>query len=125
MRHGDQWLVAGNHLIMRDARNYVVSLYRKKQLNMNKKLTAFFALIIILAFIGYMIYDASTGSGKNEESGISPDTKYDESWAIDRTYSVTGGELSSVAVSPSGIIYLGGNSYVKAVDNDLNSLMGY
>jgi hypothetical protein len=89
---------------------------------MNKKLTAFFALIIILAFIGYMIYDASTSSGKNEESVISPDTIYEESWTVDRTYNVSDGELSSVAVSPEGIIYLGGDSYVKAVDNDLNAL---
>lgn len=88
---------------------------------MNKKLTALFALIIILAFIGYMIYDAST-SGKNKESIISPDTIYEESWSVDRTYQVSDGELSSVAVSPDGMIFLGGNSFVKAVGNDLKEL---
>ena len=88
---------------------------------MNKKLTALFALIIILAFIGYMIYDAST-SGKNKESIIPPDTIYEESWSVDRTYQVSDGELSSVAVSPDGVIFLGGNSFVKAVANDLKEL---
>jgi hypothetical protein len=86
---------------------------------MNKKLTAFSALIIILAFIGYMIYDASTSSGNNEESVTSSDTIYEESWAVDRTYNVSDGELSSVAASHNGIIYLGGDSFVKAVNNDL------
>ena len=89
---------------------------------MNKKLTGFLALIIILAFIGYMIYDASTNSGKNEESVISSDTIYEESWAVDRTYNVSDGRLSSVAVSPGGIIYLGGDSFVKAVNNDLSEI---
>ncbi|TFG43522.1 MAG: hypothetical protein E4H43_01610 [Bacteroidia bacterium] len=89
---------------------------------MSKKLTALFALIIILAFIGYIIYDASTGSGKSDDLGIIPDTIYDESWSVDRTYHVSEGELSSVAVSPDGIIYLGGDSFVKAVNNDLNDI---
>ncbi len=89
---------------------------------MNKKLTAFFALIIILAFIGYMIYDASTSSGQNEESAISPDTIYEENWSVDRTYNISDGELSSVAVSPDGMIFLGGDSFVKAVGNDLKDL---
>jgi hypothetical protein len=89
---------------------------------MNKKLTAFLALIIILAFIGYIIYDASTGSDKSDVSGIVPDTVYDESWSVDRTYHVSDGELSSVAVSADGMIYLGGDSFVKAVNNDLNDL---
>jgi hypothetical protein len=87
---------------------------------MNKKLTAFLALIIILAFIGYIIYDASTGSDKSDNSGIVPDTVYDESWSVDRTYHVSDGELYSVAVSPDGMIYLGGDSFVKAVNNDLS-----
>jgi outer membrane protein assembly factor BamB len=89
---------------------------------MNKKLTALFALLIILVFIGYIIYDASTGSGKPDNSGILPDTVYDESWSVDRTYNVSEGKLSSVAVAPDGKIFLGGDSFVKAVNNDLNDL---
>lgn len=89
---------------------------------MNKKLTALFALIIILAFIGYIIYDASTGSGKSDDSGILPDTVYDESWSVDRIYNVSEGKLTSVAVAPDGKIFLGGDSFVKAVNNDLNDL---
>lgn len=89
---------------------------------MNKKLTALFALLIILAFIGYIIYDASTGSGKSDDSGILPDTVYDENWFVDRTYNVSEGKLTSVAVAPDGKIFLGGDSFVKAVNYDLNDL---
>ncbi len=89
---------------------------------MNKKLTALFSLIIILAFIGYIIYDASTRSGKSDEEVISPDTIYEDSWTMFRIYHVSEGVLSSVAVSPDGIIYLGGDSFVKAFNNDLKDL---
>lgn len=89
---------------------------------MNKKLTALLALVIILAFIGYIIYDASTGSDKQEDSGILPDTVYEENWSVDRTCIVSEGKLSSVAVAPDGNIFLGGDSFVKAVDNNLNDL---
>ena len=89
---------------------------------MNKKLVTLFSLIIILAFIGYIIYDASTRSGKSDEAEISSDTTYEESWTIDRIYNVSEGVLSSVAVSPDGKIYLGGDSFVKAVSYDLDDL---
>jgi hypothetical protein len=86
---------------------------------MNKKLTALFALIIILAFIGYIIYDASTGTGKSEDSVIVPDTTYYDSWSVNRTYHIPEGRLSSVAVSPDGMIFIGGDSFIKAVNYDL------
>jgi hypothetical protein len=89
---------------------------------MNKKLTALLALVIILAFIGYIIYDASTGSDKQDNSGILPDTVYEENWSVNRTYPVSEGKLSSVAVALNGKIILGGDSFVKAVDNNLNDL---
>lgn len=89
---------------------------------MNKKLTAIFSLVIILAFIGYIIYDASTGSGISDTPAILSDTTYEESWRVDRTYHVSEGALSSVSVSPDGMIFLGGDSFVKAITNDLNEL---
>jgi hypothetical protein len=89
---------------------------------MNKKLTALFSLVIILAFIGYIIFDASTRSGKSDKEVISPDTIYEDSWTMFSIYHVSEGVLSSVAVSPAGIIYLGGDSFVKALNNDLKDL---
>jgi len=89
---------------------------------MNKKLLAMFSLIIILAFMGYIIYDASTGSGKSDIPAISSDTTYEDRWSVERTYHVSEAALSSVTVSPDGMIFLGGDSFVKALTNDLNEL---
>ena len=89
---------------------------------MNKKLTALFSLIIILAFIGYIIFDATKDADKKDASLTVKDTLYNDSWTIDRTFHVTEGELTSVAASPDGIIYLGGDSFVKSINADLSDL---
>src|SRR4030043_910411 len=98
---------------------YAMSLYRKKQLIMNKKLTALFSLVIILAFIGYIIFDATKDSEKKDSAETSKDTVYNDSWTLFREMQITGGDLSSVAVSEDGIIFLGGDSFVKSLNSDL------
>ena len=48
---------------------------------MNKKLTAFFSLIIILAFIGYIIYDAINRALNNRMHAVTvQETVYNDSW---------------------------------------------
>lgn len=96
-----------------------MSLYRKKQLIMNKKLTALFSLVIILAFIGYIIFDATKDTEKKDSAETSKDTVYNDSWTLFREMQITGGDLSSVAVSEDGIIFLGGDSFVKSLNSDL------
>ena len=46
---------------------------------MNKKLTALLSLVIILAFIGYIIFDATKESGKKVAEVTSGDTVYTDS----------------------------------------------
>ena len=89
---------------------------------MNKKLTALFALIIILAFIGYMIYDASSGPKKATVTDEQPDTVIADSWVIDNTYKVTFGELTAVTASPGGLIFIGGDTFIGSLDSSLNAL---
>jgi hypothetical protein len=86
---------------------------------MNKKLTAFFSLLLILAFIGYIIYDATTSKGESDKSATASDTSYTDSWEIYSTCKVTQGKLTSVAVSAEGKIYNGGDSFVKSLNPDL------
>lgn len=83
---------------------------------MNKKLSAIFALTIILAFMGYIIYDATSGSDREPVSETSRDTTYTDNWKITRTISVDEGRLSSVAVSDNGMICLAGDTFIKAID---------
>jgi hypothetical protein len=89
---------------------------------MNKKLTALFALIIILAFIGYMIYDASSGPKKADVTDEQPDTVIADSWMIDTAYKVTSGELTSVTASFDGVIFLGGDTFIESLDSSLHNL---
>jgi hypothetical protein len=86
---------------------------------MNKKLTALFSLVIILAFIGYIIFDATKDTEKKDSAETSKDTVYNDSWTLFREMQITGGDLSSVAVSEDGIIFLGGDSFVKSLNSDL------
>jgi WD40 repeat protein len=87
---------------------------------MNKKLTAAFSLVIILAFIGYIIYDATRDPDRPDESQIVQDTVYSDSWSIHRTYHVTDGGLTSVTSSADGSIFIGGDSFVQFITANLN-----
>jgi hypothetical protein len=89
---------------------------------MNKKLTALFSLIIIMAFIGYIIFDATKDSNKKDASTTVKDTLYYDSWTVDGTFHVTDGKLASVTASPEGIIYLGGDSFLKSINADLSDI---
>jgi hypothetical protein len=87
---------------------------------MNKKLVAFFSLIIILAFIGYIIYDATNDSGNNEKRAqTAQDTVYNDNWTIYARYKVQEGELTSVAVTSDGRVVLAGDSFVLSLEPDL------
>lgn len=85
---------------------------------MNKKLTAILSLAIILAFMGYIIFD-STRSPGNESPSLKPaEPVPDDMWMVERTYDAGQGELSAVAVSASGDVYIGGSMGVKALSGD-------
>ena len=85
---------------------------------MNKKVFATVSLLIILAFIGYIIYDTATsnsGTTTTEESNgeFSPP----DQWAIYRELAVFDGPLLSVAVSVNDNVYLGGESYENSISS--------
>ena len=89
---------------------------------MGKKPAAIFSLIIILAFMAYMIYDAARGSGGTEKPAATTTEEYEADWSIERTYSLPAGSLTSVAVSENGMIFLGGDAFVSALDQNLGLL---
>ena len=89
---------------------------------MNKKLTALLSLVIILAFIGYIIFDATKDPDKMDSGVSSVDTLYNDNWTLFRELQVTGGNLTSVAVSENGNVFLGGDSFVKSLDPGLAEL---
>jgi hypothetical protein len=87
---------------------------------MNKKVVTIFSVVIILAFIGYMIYDSVKPAGSDITTGIKiEDESLPDVWEISNEFSVEEGALKAVTVSPEGNIYLGGDSFVSGFDKDL------
>ena len=99
-----------------------MSFYWKKQLNMKKKIYAIISLIIILTFIGYIIYDSiSSVKIENPEKESGNTTGPSDQWRIEKEFQSTDGQLLSVAVSENGTIYLGGDSFLACYDESLSS----
>lgn len=89
---------------------------------MGNKTASVFSLIIILAFMGYIIYDATRGSAKSEKEEVKSYQNYEADWEVGETYSVSEGSLSSVAVAENGKVFIGGDSFVKALNEDFTEL---
>lgn len=90
---------------------------------MNKKVAAFFSVLILLVFIAYIIFDSAKPEGflKNKESTVVKDTLSD-AWKVSTEFKVKEGSLKAVSVSSDGKIYLGGDSFVSCYDKGLNLL---
>ena len=90
---------------------------------MKKKLAAFFSVLVILVFIGYIIIDSvlPEGFGRKEDKTVVRDS-YPDLWKISRELKVEQGSLKAVTVSNNGNIYLGGDSFISCYDNDFNLL---
>jgi hypothetical protein len=86
---------------------------------MNKKFTMFFSVLIILAFIGYIIFDTARPEGfTNNSTPAKESNSIPDAWKVSGEITVKEGPLTSVTVSPEGIIYLGGDSYVSCYSKD-------
>jgi hypothetical protein len=87
---------------------------------MNKKITALFSVLIILVFIGYMIYDTFQSEGSDNSPTAVEDAIYpDGNWKITDDLKITEGELKAVTVKHDGTIFVGGNSFITCYDNNL------
>ena len=87
---------------------------------MNKRIATIFSVLIIVIFIAYIVFDTSRPerSENQEEKSTLPDS-IPENWRIEEELPVKEGSLKAVAVSPSGKIYLGGESFVSCYSGDL------
>jgi hypothetical protein len=80
---------------------------------MNKKLTVFFSVLVILIFIGYIIFDSSRPEKPVNDAGVnSANDSVPDAWQIAGKFKVEKGSLKAVSVASSGKIYLGGDSFV-------------
>ena len=89
---------------------------------MKRKVYAIISLLIILSFIGYIIYDSISGGsiGNTEEKTVKAADPPDL-WRIEKELPITDGQLLSVAVSENGNLFLGGDSFLACYDESLSS----
>lgn len=87
---------------------------------MNKKYIAFFSLLIILAFIWYIIYDTVISERDSQAVSVTSEVPAPpDQWILTKELLSVDGDLTSVSVSDNGITYLGGNSYISCYDADM------
>jgi hypothetical protein len=90
---------------------------------MNKKITTIFSVLVVVVFIGYIVFD-TTRPAVNNANNNRP-AKYDtlpEKWKIEGELKVDYGSLKAVSASASGKIYAGGDSFVSCYSADLRLL---
>jgi hypothetical protein len=87
---------------------------------MNKKTVTILSILIILAFIGYMIIDfVKPASSVDAEVLIPQGQNIDDAWKISNEFKVNEGALKAVSVTPAGRVSLGGDSFVSCYDNSM------
>ena len=88
---------------------------------MNKKITSLLSLLIILIFIGYIIYDTALSETKVPTEIKGNDIRLDQDkWSVSKVFDPGRDSLKTVTISSSGLIYLGGNNWVASYDEDFN-----
>jgi hypothetical protein len=100
-----------------------VSTSVKRNNRMNKLWTTVTVIILILLFIGYMIFDLVL---RKETAQISiqetNDSVIADQWTIERVFDCGKGKLKAVAVSDDGKIILAGESFIACYDFEMNPL---
>jgi hypothetical protein len=87
---------------------------------MNKKVISLFSVIVIVAFIAYMIIDtAREQDTASTSSSLKPGTEQEEMWKIEQTAEIPEGHLKAIAAGANGEIYAGGSTYIKCLDSSL------
>jgi len=87
---------------------------------MNKKIAAIFSVVIILVFIGYIIFDTARPERSDINQDISEDSEsVPDAWMVSNVLTIDEGSLKAVSVSGTGKIYLGGDSFLSCYDSEL------
>jgi hypothetical protein len=97
---------------------YVLTL--EKKIKMNKKLVTVLSVLVIVVFIGYIIFDSVRPQDSlNDSTNAVSDEIIADAWRIERELKVSDGSLKAVAAGKDGSVYLGGDSFVNCYDKDL------
>lgn len=96
----------------------LISVFRTRV--MKNKILTVASVMIIIAFVVFIIIDFSFSSGEREET-TEPDAIIlpEERWQVSEVYDCREGSLKAVAVSPKGDIFVGGESFITCLEPGL------
>ena len=93
---------------------------------MNRKWATITIIILLLVFIGYMVFDVAlrketprSSPSASEASGPA------DQWIVTKVFEPTEGQLNAVATSENGNIFLGGEPFVACYDSDFKPVWEY
>ena len=89
---------------------------------MKSKVIAAVSLILILGFIGFIVWDSITDPANMPDKSLTDDVQPEEMWRVIREVNVAEGQLTSVCVSSKGIVILAGDSFVSAYDSTMSRI---
>ena len=88
-------------------------------LRMNKKTITVLSVLIIVVFIAYIIYDVFKPSNTINDPKVNVIPEIADAWKISNELKINEGTLKAVTITSSGIIYIGGDSFLSCYDKDL------
>jgi len=85
---------------------------------MNKKIAALFSVVIIIAFMGYILIDSLKSGSEPAETPLPGEGMPEDMWQPAKEIKIDDGRLSSVACGSDASVYLGGDSFIICLNPD-------
>lgn len=93
---------------------------------MNKSLSYAIIILLLLVFVGYMVFDFAIRTKIDSNTSVaSDDTDNPDPWTISRVFDPGKGQLNAVFASGNGNIILGGESFVACYNSSLDLLWSF
>jgi len=92
---------------------------------MNRKLGAIAAIVLIIAFAAFIVYDITTGSLFTDNDPIETTiaiTYPEPAWQMSLSHEFPGAKLKAIAAVPGNRMAVGGEYFLSLLDADLNVL---
>lgn len=88
---------------------------------MNKKTATTLIILIIVIFVGYIIFDIAFNDEKSKPvDSAGTGSEIPDQWFVSKILEQGEGKLKAVAASASGTLYIAGESFVTCYDTDFN-----
>jgi hypothetical protein len=93
---------------------------------MNRKWATITIIILLLVFIGYMVFDVALRKETPQSSPSASEASGPaDQWIVTKVFEPTEGQLNAVATSENGNIFLGGEPFVACYDSYFKPVWEY